>query len=40
LPAAAMPSLGMVFKALLLVVNAFAILHEDRFLRKGASPSA
>lgn len=29
-----MPTLGMVFKSLLLVVNACAILHEDRFLRK------
>lgn len=33
-PCSAMPTLGMVFKSLLLVVNACAILHEDRFLRK------
>jgi Yos1-like len=32
---AAMPTLGMVFKSLLLVVNACAVLHEERFLRKG-----
>lgn len=31
----AMLGLGIIFKALLLVVNAMAILHEERFLKKG-----
>lgn len=29
-----MLGLGVIFKALLLLVNAMAILHEERFLRK------
>lgn len=31
-----MLGLGLLFKVLLLVVNAMAILHEERFLRKGS----
>lgn len=30
-----MLGLGMMFKAVLLFVNAMAVLHEDRFLNKG-----
>lgn len=30
-----MLGLGIVFKASLLIVNAMAIIHEERFLRKG-----
>lgn len=30
-----MLGLGIVFKALLLLVNAMAVLHEERFLKKG-----
>lgn len=30
-----MLGLGIVFKVLLLLVNAMAVLHEERFLRKG-----
>lgn len=30
-----MLGLGIVFKALLLIINAMAVIHEERFLRKG-----
>lgn len=35
LSSSTMLGLGVVFKALLLLVNAMAVLHEERFLRKG-----
>lgn len=30
-----MLGLGVIFKVLLLLVNAMAVLHEERFLNKG-----
>lgn len=30
-----MLGLGIIFKALLLVINAMAVIHEERFLKKG-----
>lgn len=32
-----MLGLGMMFKAVLLLVNAMAVLHEERFLKKGTT---
>lgn len=32
-----MLGLGIIFKVLLLIANAMAVLHEERFLKKGNS---